>query len=40
MPIVATLLTIMVATGIRLALEQSKHFQKHTKVLSPTPLGL
>jgi len=40
MPILAMLLTLTVAVGIRLALEQSDFFQQHAKLLPPIPLGL
>jgi hypothetical protein len=39
MSIVAPLLTILVALGARLILEQSEYFQRHAKTLPPMPLG-
>jgi hypothetical protein len=40
MSIFASVLFVLAAVGVRVALEQSSFMPKHAKSLSPLPLGL
>ncbi len=40
MSILASMFAVLAVVGVRLALEQSRHFQEHAKTLPQLPLGL